>query len=72
MRVSEGTHLRIMPLEGQGTLGTYTLTLISYCLRAAPWVGVDSSALLDCHLGRENPQAKISDYINSLNSVGVY
>lgn len=47
MGAREVTFLRIIPPEGQGTLGTYMPTLISYCLRTAPRVGVDSSERLD-------------------------
>lgn len=69
MGASEGTHLRIIPLHGQGTLGTYVLTPTGDWLRVLPGK-LSSSAYLDWKLGRESPQDNKSRQY-SWNLVGV-
>lgn len=57
MRASEDRQLNVIPLERQGTLGTYTLIPISRWLRDVPkWI--NSSALLGFHVCGREPQAK--------------
>lgn len=70
MRAGEGTHLKIIPLEGQRMLSIYTLSAISHWLRAAHRGGwcLSTSRL---PLGQRKPQAK-KFRPHSWNPVDVY